>query len=178
MEETRGAWAHAPLHRFKSGAVMMTGATYQKALIFEDPDRLTMLQRILFTKLREYRWELQAWAVMANHYHFIADAPEDDRRNVMMREIHSETARNVNALDGTPGRRVWFQYWDTNLTNPKSYYARFNYVLHNPEKHGLVTNAGEYPWCSMRWFMAGAEAAFQKTVLSFKYDRINVYDEF
>ena len=172
------SWAHAPLHRYKSGAMMITGATYHKALIFHTPDRLKMLQNTIFEKLQAYRWELQAWAVMANHYHLIAYAPEDNQLRTMMQELHSETARRVNEMDGVRGRRVWYQYWDTNLTNPKSYYARFNYVLHNPEKHGLVKNAIEYPWCSMSRFMADSETAFQKTVLSFKFDAVNVYDPF
>ena len=92
--------------------------------------------------------------------------------------LHSKTAIWVNKNDGTPGRKVWFQYWDTCLTYQHSYLARLNYVHNNPVKHGLAANAALYPWCSMTWFMQGAGSAFRKTVLSFKHDAVQVVDDF
>jgi len=53
-----------------------------------------------------------------------------------------------------------------------------NYVHHNPEKHGLAANAENYRWCSMAWFVQRARPSFRDMVLSFKYDKINVYDDF
>jgi len=51
-------------------------------------------------------------------------------------------------------------------------------VIQNPVKHGLVTSAVDYPWCSAAWFGRNASTAFQATVASFKTDRLQIEDDF
>ena len=88
------------------------------------------------------------------------------------------TARVINEQDGTPGRRVWFQYWDNKITYEKSYLARLNYINNNPVHHNIVRKAVDYPYCSAAWFENSGDKAFCKTVASFKIDRVNVIDDF
>jgi putative transposase len=158
---------------------MVTSAAYRKQPYFNTPERLDFLEAKLAEALRTRGWSLQAWAVMSNHYHFIAMSPEaPDDLAVVVRRIHSESAREVNRLDNAPGRRVWFQYWDSHLTFPKSYFARLNYVHQNPVHHGLVRVATAYRWCSAGWFERNAEPAFCRMITSFRCDRVNVPDDF
>jgi len=173
-------WAHAPAHLFvPNSAYIVTAGTYHKAMLFDTAEKRDFLLQSLFKEAERWEWGLQAWAVMANHYHFVAHAPEAaETLKRLITSLHSKTAIWLNKKDGAPGRKVWFQYWDTCLTYQRSYLARLNYVHHNPVKHGLVTDAAEYPWCSMAWFEEKARAGFRKTVLSFKYDRVNVRDDF
>lgn len=96
----------------------------------------------------------------------------------MLQRLHSETARKINALDEAYGRQVWFQYWDVCLTYEKSYYARLHYVIDNPVKHGLVSNAEDYRYCSAAWFRENADPVFCKKVLSFRYDKLDIPDDF
>lgn len=63
---------------------------------------------------------------------------------------------------------------DTRLTYDRSYLARLAYVHSNPVHHGVVRAAEDYEWCSMRWLLNNADAAWHQTVLSFKVDRVNV----
>jgi putative transposase len=51
-------------------------------------------------------------------------------------------------------------------------------VHHNPVKHGVATNAANYPWCSSAWFEQNAPPSFVKTVKSFKTDKLAVKDDF
>jgi len=114
-----------------------------------------------------------------NHYHFVAASPKDAtslRR--MIGALHTLTARDVNLLDGAPDRPIWFQFWDTCLTYPASYFARLHYVMDNPVKHGLVTAAEDYEFCSAREFKARATPAFARRVLSYRCDRVTVADDF
>lgn len=96
----------------------------------------------------------------------------------LLTKLHANTARALNKEQATPGRKVWFQYWDSHLTFERSYLARLNYVHHNAVKHGLVANAQNYPWCSAAWFAENGPAAFRATVESFKTDQINISDDF
>ena len=81
-------------------------------------------------------------------------------------------------MDGTSGRKVWFNSWDTRLTYEKSYMARLAYVHQNPVKHGVVKMARDYRWCSAAWFEQNSERPFVETVLSFPIDKVNVRDDF
>ena len=171
---------HAPAHLFVPNATyMVTAATRHKALLFGTPDKRDALLEILFHEADRWSWELEAWAVMANHYHFVARAPQQGRTlSDMLRAVHSSSAVWLNKRDASPGRKVWWQYWDTCLTYEASYYARLNYVHQNPVKHGLVLEATAYSWCSMAWFLEGASPLLRDTVLAAKHDRISVRDDF
>ncbi len=174
------AWHHAPIHKLtEHGAYMVTAGTYGKLRHLGTSERLELMMCALFGLADEYAWELQAWAVMANHYHFVAISPENPRTlATLLSRLHSETAEVLNRMDGTPGRKVWFQYRDKHLTYPASYFARLKYVHHNPEHHGVAGDAGEYRWCSMCWFQQNASGALKRTLASFKTDRLQELDDF
>jgi len=71
-------WPHAPVHRLSvAGTYMVTASTYQKQHFFNTNERLTLVRDLLFKVAEEYGWSLQAWAVMSNHYHFLAMTPEE-----------------------------------------------------------------------------------------------------
>ncbi len=173
-------WHHAPSHLFiPKASYIVTAACYRKLPLFDTPQKRDFLLNTLFSESGRSGWNLQAWAVMPNHYHFVAQAPEKpDTLKKMITALHSKTAIWLNRLDGAAGRRVWHQYWDSCLTHERSYLARLNYVHQNPVKHGLTHDASQYPWCSMRWFLTSADSSFQQTVLSFKIDRVSVRDDF
>jgi putative transposase len=148
-------------------------------LLFRTPERLQFLQDTLLQLANYYEWELQAWAVLAYHYHFIARSPTDPKNlSSFISNVHVKTAQYVNMQDNTQNRRVWWQYWDSHITYQYSYLARLNYVNQNPVRHGLVVNAVDYRWCSASWFQRTSQPAFYKTVNNFKIDKVNVIDDF
>jgi len=159
---------------------MVTAGTYRKEHFFRSRLRLRFLHEQLMTLSDHYGWQLQAWALFSNHYHMIATSPEEGGGNLskMLSHLHTVSARYVNGLDEAPARKVWHNYRDTPLTYEASYYARLHYVIENPVKHGLVTAADQYPWCSASWFATHSSPAFQNTVRSFKYDRIKIEDDY
>jgi putative transposase len=173
-------WPHAPVHRLESeGTYIVTAGTYRKECFFNSSERLQLVHDALLTLAGEFGWQLQAWAALANHYHFVAISPNSA---ASMREflgkLHMTTAKELNRMDGMAGRRVWFQYWDSQITYERSYLARLQYVHTNPVHHGIVRVATEYPYCSARWFERTAVESFRKMVSSFKTDRIKVVDDF
>ena len=173
-------WPHSPAHRsLVKETYMITAATYNKVLHFSTDERLQFLHDTLLHLAAEYHWELQAWAVLANHYHFIARSPNNpENLSAFLSNLHVTTARYINQQENLPNRRIWWQYWDSHITFQYSYLARLNYVNQNPVRHGLVNNAEDYPWCSASWFERTTLPAFYKTVCSFKTDTVNVKDDF
>lgn len=173
-------WPHAPQHwLFEPGTYMVTTGTYQKQPHLNTSKRLDYFVETLFARAAEFGWLLRAWAVLANHYHILATSPADPGTLCrFLGKLHMTTSKRLNELDGQPGRKVWFQYWDSHITFERSYLARLNYVHHNPAHHGVVDNAEDYVWCSAAWFARNAPHSFLATVKSFKTDKLEVPDEF
>lgn len=176
-------WPHAPTHQLSDvGTYFVTTGTYLKEHYFCRPKRLDVLHRGLLTVARDFSWELEAWAVFSNHYHFVARSPRTSKDattlSQMLRVLHRRTAIWLNRLDKTPGRKVWHNFWETELTHQKSYLARLNYVHQNPVRHGLVPVANQYPWCSAQWFETAASAAIVRSIYQFKTDTVRASDEF
>ena len=172
-------WPHAPVHRFlERGTYMVTAGTYQKAAFFHSAERLNYLATALAALTEEYGWRLHAWAIFPNHYHFIGDAQETATLRRLVQYLHSVSAKFVNRLDGAAGRKVWFQYWDTELTYQKAIAARLSYVHANAVKHRLVARAEDYPWCSAGWFRQRAPRSLCSTIMSFPCDRLAIPDDY
>lgn len=171
-------WAHSPLHLLdEQGTYMVTASTHQNAHFFHSPERKNLLTHTLFSLANKFGWQLQAWAILNNH--FIAISPENPQSlKQFVTELHRQTATILNRMDNTIGRKIWFQFWDSHITYQKSYLARLKYVHENAVHHKLVENAENYPWCSKSWFVLNTNSAFQNTVNSFKIDRISVIDDF
>ncbi len=173
-------WPHAPLHRIDSaGIYMVTGATLHKAKLFSTDMKLSLLEDNLLTLAKQHMWQLEAWAVFVNHYHFIARGHSDALPlDALLNQLHSDTARKLNDQDQKAGREVWYNFWDTKLTFERSYLARLNYVHQNAVKHGFVYVANQYPWCSAAWFERTASLSAVKTIYCFKTDQLKIHDEY
>ena len=112
------AWPHAPTHRLKeNGTYMVTAGTCEKHHFFNTQAKLDVLMCELLDLGKRDGWELEAWAVFSNHYHFVArsDAEEKDRVQ-FFKHLHANTSREINRIDGSEGRKAWHNYWDTKLT--------------------------------------------------------------
>ena len=102
-------WPRAPIHRLGSdGIYMITAATLHKTLLFNTPEKLSLLEDNLLTLSKKYRWHLEAWAVFANHYHFIArNEVGSDEMWRFLKHLHTDSSRFLNRLDNAAGRKVW-----------------------------------------------------------------------
>ena len=183
MAAEKISWPHAPEHRLSMGGTFfVTASTYLKEHRFKGKTRLAVLHRGLLKVSADFGWQLEAWAVFSNHYHFVGHSPADadtaESLSQMLGRLHEKTAKWINKLDNTPGRKVWHNFRETRLTYEKSYLARLNYTHQNAVKHGLVPVANQYPWCSAGWFERTAAPAQIKTIYKFKTGLVKVSDDF
>ncbi len=173
-------WPHAPPHRLtERGTYFVTASTHHRAHHFRSSERLEVAQRGLLKLAAQYGWDLEAWAVFSNHYHFIAKSPSDPSSlSPMLSELHVKLSSLANKLDHAPGRNVWHNFRETQLTHLTSYFARLNYTHGNAVHHGLVSVAKDYPWCSAAWFEESNSAAIVKSIRRFKTDHLHLEDDF
>jgi len=180
MNDIYKAYLHNPPHYFVSNAIyMITGATLHNKRLLMSDERKSLVLEVLFERAAHWGWNLDSWAVLENHYHFIFHAPENALTLAkLMQQFHSKTAVMLNRMDKELERRVWHNYWDTCITHETSYYARLHYVHLNPVKHGLVENAEEYQFCSYRWFLEKSDDDFRNAVMNQPINRVNIFDDF
>jgi putative transposase len=183
MLTPKTSWPHAPTHRLaEGGTYFVTASTLKQVHHFRGSNRLGVLHRGLLSVARDFGWQLEAWAVFSNHYHFVAHSPPDDvdagSLPAMLKTLHVKTSGWVNRLDHARGRHVWFNFRESRLSYQRSYLVRLNYTHQNAVKHGLVLVANQYPWCSAAWFERTASPAQVKSIFRFRTDRVLVPDEY
>lgn len=180
MDDIYKTYPHNPPHYFVPNAMyIVTGSLLYKKRLLTDDKRKSLVLEILLERAAHWDWELEAWAVLENHYHFIARAPENALTlEKLIRQLHSKTAVELNKLDKLLGRKVWYNYWDTCITHETSYYARLHYVHINPVKHRLVESAEDYPFGSYRWFLDRADETFRDIVMNQPIDKVDIFDDF
>lgn len=180
MDDIYKVYLHNPPHYFVPKAMyMVTGSILHKQNLLHENRRKEFFLQTLFERAKDFNWNLQAWAVLHNHYHFIGESPENaGTLPKLIQQVHSITAIQINKWDKASGRQVWHNYWDTCLTYEKSYLARLHYIHTNPIKHGLAEDAMDYPYCSYRWFIEKGDDILKEEVFSQPIDKINVFDDF
>ena len=173
-------WPHAPPHRLAdAGVYFVTARCAQQRHLLGTPERRDWFLLTLFALSEKYGWRLEAWAVLSNHYHLVAESPADGAESLgkFARHLHGTATHELNRLDRTPGRtRLWHNYRETHLTLPRGYFARLNYVHNNAAHHRLVAHGAQWKWCSAAAFESTVTPAWAKTVYSFKFDQIATAD--
>lgn len=171
-------WPHSPPHRFTAGTFFITAGTYGKQHFFRSPAALDQLRDALFESATLEHCLLEAWCLLSNHYHLVVLTEDGEHLRRFLRRFHSTSAKALNARDGTRGRRVWFQFWDKQLTFERSWLARLRYTHENAVHHRVVGRATDYRWSSAAWFEANASRAFVETLRGVRVDLVKVADDF
>jgi len=97
--------------------------------------------------------EILAWVVLPNHYHLLVQVPELDSLSQLFRLVHARMARQWNAADATPARKVWYRYTDRAMRSERHYYTTLNYIHYNPVKHGIVASPYDWVESSVHWYV-------------------------
>lgn len=147
----RGYPLHAPPHPFReSGAYLISAANYEHKTIMKSPERRTEFEMQLLNILHEIADDVIAWVVLQNHYHFLAYVQSLDRVSAALKQLHGRTSREWNIEDVLTGkRRVWYKFADTYIRNDAHLHVAFNYIHHNPVKHGYVADPYDWHWSSL-----------------------------
>src|SRR5262245_28374267 len=116
-------WPHAPIHRLDTnGVYIITAGTHYKRHLYNSPEKLTLLEARLLTLAKQSEWQLEAWAVFSNHYHFVARSlPGATDLGQLIRRLHAVTARALNRLEPTEGRAVRSHICATRLADQYSH---------------------------------------------------------
>ena len=155
MQPSSHSREHHPPHFFVDNSwCFVTAATFGRQNLLGALDRRTLLASLLLDYAKRHAVELGAWVVLNDHYHILGKSADADQFQVFVQRLHGRTSFELNRQDKTPGRRVWHNYWDRVMRDERDFWTRFNYIHHNPVKHGYVALAADWQHSSYRSYVA------------------------
>lgn len=162
--KARGVPWHSPPHD-KMGyndKYLVSAACYEhRHYIGVSTERMSECERVILAICQQAGCDIYAWCVLPNHYHLLL---KSDAIKQFCREIgrfHGRFSRQWNQEDNQLGRKVWYRCFDREMRSNRHFYARLNYIHHNPIHHGYIEKWVDWPWSSAALFLeqAGREEA-------------------
>jgi putative transposase len=145
---------HNPPHIWVDNQIyFVTASTLLRRHLLALASHKQCVQQELFDLAPAYGLELRAWVILDNHYHLLFYLQTAENLPLFFKRLHAKTAAVLNKLDGQPGRRIWWNYWDRCIRNDRDYWQHFNYVHYNPVKHGYVKNLRDWPYSSLSTYL-------------------------
>jgi putative transposase len=141
-----------PPHIYEANACyFITASTLRRRHYLDTEAKRLLVRDLLKAIVKLYSIRLYAWVILANHYHLLLQVGETAPIHRIIRHLHGWSAIQLNELDATPRRQVWFQYWDRFPRGEADFWSYFNYIHINPLKHGYVQLADVLLPVDGRW---------------------------
>ena len=153
---------HYPPHLYLDQKIyFITARTVNKKPFFNTDEKKRLLSKIIKEAGNKFKIKFYAWVILDNHYHLLIKILKGKKLPDFMKLINGKSAFLVNKLEKIQKRKIWFNYWDKCIRNESDFWKHFNYIHHNPVKHGNVgvqTSVCNYEFCSYRqWFKKKGE---------------------
>lgn len=150
----RGYPWHSPPHVDAPGCFrIITAACFEHSHFLSSSERISWFEHELLEHLRNEGLECTAWVVLSNHYHLLVKIENIKEFVRSLGQLHGRTAHEINGMDQTRGRQVWYRCQDRIMRNERHYYTSLNYIHNNPVKHGYVKLWGQWPYSSFHWYL-------------------------
>lgn len=115
-------------------------------IYFGDADRHVWL-RVLAHTCERFNWRVHAWCQMSNHYHLLVETPEGNLSQGM-RQLNGVYTQHVNRAHRRVGH-VFQGRFKAVLVERESHLLELaRYVVLNPVRAGMVSDAEAWPWSS------------------------------
>jgi putative transposase len=131
---------------------MVSAAAHKEQRLFSPKSHKDIIRDQLKTLVTLFGLRLSAWVILDNHYHLLIKSSAEASLMQFIRRLHGRTSHDINVLDQYAGRQVWDNYWDHCIRSESDYWTRFNYIHHNPIKHGYVRNMDDWSYSSYSWY--------------------------
>lgn len=158
---------HRPPHLILNNTwYFITAHTYKQSSIFQPQPHKEIWLETLIEITSGYGIDLFAWALLQNHYHVLMYFNNANCLPNFIQRFHGSTAYQLNKLDETKGRTIWYSYWDRCVRDEKDFWTKFNYIHYNPVKHRYVDRMGKWEYSSFRSVISQYGEEWMDDVLS------------
>jgi putative transposase len=145
---------HHPPHIYLDNVwYMLTAATLNHEPFLRNERAKLLVRDTLRALIQEFTMTLLAWVILDDHYHLLLKTLNGTDLSRLFRRLHGSTARQLNAWDEALGRQVWHNYWDSGIRSETDLWKRFNYIHHNPVKHGYAQKPDDWSFSSYHYYL-------------------------
>ena len=155
----------------------ITASTYQNRPVLASPESKQLAGDLLQTLINEFGFRLKAWVILNNHYHLLLKSKRGVDLPLFIRRYHGRISFDLNRKENVRDRQVWHNYWDTCIRDEAGFWMRFNYIHHNPVKHGYVSRMEDWPYSSYNYYLKAKGAEWLADVLR-RYPVVDFTDYF
>ncbi len=135
---------HNPPHIYIDNTVyFITAHTYGEKNFLNTDEKKGILLNKINESIKYYQFKLYGWVIIDNHYHLLIRTTCGNNLGKFINMVHGSSSYEINKIDKSQGRKIWYSYWDTCVRSEKDFYIRLNYIHNNPIKHGFVKNLEE-----------------------------------
>jgi len=133
---------------FKNADIcFITNVTFQrKPILIENID---LLRQSIDNVKKKSTFNLIAWVILPDHFHFILDPKENDPTKILQRIKMSFGVLYRVKLNIRSGRIWQNRFWDHIIRNQNDLNLHVDYIHFNPVKHGYVTKASDWEHSSI-----------------------------
>jgi REP element-mobilizing transposase RayT len=117
-----------------------------RELFLDDLDREAFLAA-LARVVRRHMWTCHAFCLMTNHFHLLAETPDESLPSGMHR-LNLGYAQSFNRRYGTTGHVFQGRYYSGHVTSDGHALLVVRYLAHNPVEAGLCRMPEDWPWSS------------------------------
>jgi len=118
----------------------------REAIFFDDADRRDWLE-VFAQVCARFNWLCHGWCQMSNHYHLVIETVEGNLSQGM-RQLNGVYTQHVNRKYERVGH-VFQGRYKAILVEKEGYLLELSrYVVLNPVRAGMVSDAGQWPWSS------------------------------
>lgn len=149
------------------GTYFFTLVTHQRKPLLLHPPVCAALREAIEYVRASRPFTVKAWVLLPDHLHCIWTLPAGEadfskRWGVIKQRVSSRCRAQIVAegLSTSKQRRheagLWQRrYWEHSIRNEDDYRRHMDYIHWNPVKHGLVTQAGEWPYSTFHRHVRG-----------------------
>ena len=134
------------------GYYFITSVTFQRKPWFDNPLFAQAVVDQWNHYARVYRFRLDAYAILPDHYHAVLQAGRDKTISQILHAVHSFSATQINKLLGNSTKvRIWQgASRDEVIRNDEMYWQKVAYTLFNPWRANLVDDPMlDYPFSNI-----------------------------
>ena len=136
---------------------MMSRGNRREPVFLIDNDCLVLLDLARQVAGRR-RWDVHAYCLMENHYHFVVSTPDADL-SAGMRQINGEYAQWFNRTHGFVGHVFQGRFRSVVVESDWHLLELSRYLALNPVRAGLCVAPSDWRWVSYRAVVGGGPAA-------------------
>jgi putative transposase len=145
---------HHPPHIYQDDTwYIITASNVKGQRILHQIEYKLFIRDLLKYLTLEFQLQLAAWVILDNHYHVLMKSHDGKDLSRFFKRFHGRVSFELNKRDQLSGRQVWHNYWDTCIRSEKDYWIRFNYIHHNPVKHGYVKHMAQWSFSSYHYYL-------------------------